>query len=338
MDQLKITLTSLTKRLEYIQTDEGSIGLKITGVLAEIKMLIWCELLEIKLKDLEVHNDLNERFVDDITLVPTVTEPGLVFDGEKLSLSEDQKLKDLSIPSDRRTMNLIKTIADSLDKNISVSFDVPSSYSDNKVPILDLKVGMNDNGEIEHVFYRKPIANKHLVMKNSAMDKHKKMNTLSQECFRRLHNTSESICEDIKLSILNEFMVDMKNSGYNEKDRLNVLNAGIRTYRNLKQKETLGIRPFYRDCDFKNKTNVSESRSQKKSSWYKKSNDRSPFVSVMYVEATPDDKLIKMIRHTESMHKISETQRIKFVSKSGVKLVNLLQRKDPFEQNCDYDC
>ena len=55
----------------------------------------------------------------------------------------------------------------------------------------------------------------------------------------------------------------------------------------------------------------------------------------MYVDVTPDDKLI---RHTESMHKISETHRIKFLSKSGVKLVNLLQRKDPFEQNCDHDC
>ena len=53
-------------------------------------------------------------------------------------------------------------------------------------------------------------------------------------------------------------MVDMKTSGYSEIERLNVLNAGIRTYTYLKQKEALGKRPFYRDCDFKRKTNVSE--------------------------------------------------------------------------------
>ena len=162
-----------------IQTDKGSIGLKLTGVLAEIKMLIWCELLEVKLTNLGIGNDMNERFVDDITLIPTVTEIGLKFDGTILAFSEEQKVIDSSIPSDKRTMNLIKTIADSIDENITVSYDIPSNYTDNKVPILDLKVGMTENGEIEYAFYRKPIANKHTVMKTSAMDKHQKMKALS---------------------------------------------------------------------------------------------------------------------------------------------------------------
>ena len=58
----------------------------------------------------------------------------------------------------------------------------------------------------------------------------------------------------------------------------------------------------------------------------------------MFVEATPDDKLIKMLRETESKCRISNKSRIKFVSKTGVKVVNLLQRKDPFEKNCESNC
>ena len=174
-------------------------------------------------------------------------------------------------------------------------------------------------------------------MKTSAMDKHQKMRTLSQECFRRLHNTSENISEDVKLGILNEFMLDLKTSGYGEKERLNILNAGIQTFKNLKEKVASGLRPMYRDCEFKERMKASQTKSQKNSSWFKRSS-KSPYVSVMFVEATPDDKLIRMIRRTEDKHRISDHQRIKFVSKSGVKLVNLLQRKDPFEENCKDGC
>ena len=95
-----------------------------------------------KMTNLGIENDMNERFVDDITLIPTVTEIGLKFDGTILAFSEEQKVIDSSIPSDKRTMNLIKTIADSIDENITVSYDIPSNYTDNKVPILDLMVGM----------------------------------------------------------------------------------------------------------------------------------------------------------------------------------------------------
>ena len=63
------------------------------------------------------------------------------------------------------------------------------------------------------------------------------------------------------------------------------------------------------------------------------------FMSVMFVEATENDKLLKMFKETEETHKISESQRIKFVSKSGIKLKHILERKDPFSSQCiDNEC
>ena len=56
------------------------------------------------------------------------------------------------------------------------------------------------------------------------------------------------------------------------------------------------------------------------------------------MDATPGDKLIKMLKETESKFRVSDNCRIKFVSKSGVKLVNLLQRTDPFQMNCKSNC
>ena len=59
----------------------------------------------------------------------------------------------------------------------------------------------------------------------------------------------------------------------------------------------------------------------------------------MFIEAAPGDQLLKLIRQTEEQFMIAEDQRIKIVSKSGTKLVHLLERKDPFAKNCDpKDC
>ena len=49
----------------------------------------------------------------------------------------------------------------------------------------------------------------------------------------------------------------------------------------------------------------------------------------MFVDATPGDRLMKMLKITEEKFKISEDIRIKIVSKSGSKLINLLQNKNP---------
>ena len=49
---------------------------------------------------------------------------------------------------DVRTMNIIKDIADEICENIKVTYDVPSNYSDKKVPFLDLKTGIDNAGNI----------------------------------------------------------------------------------------------------------------------------------------------------------------------------------------------
>ena len=59
----------------------------------------------------------------------------------------------------------------------------------------------------------------------------------------------------------------------------------------------------------------------------------------MFVEATPGDKLLKMIKATEEKYQIASDHRIKFVSKSGTKLEHLFERQNPFENNCnESDC
>ena len=59
----------------------------------------------------------------------------------------------------------------------------------------------------------------------------------------------------------------------------------------------------------------------------------------MFIDATPEDKLVKLMKEVEEKFRIADDQRIKIVSKGGTKLVNLFERKNPFLQNCrDEDC
>ena len=77
-----------------------------------------------------------------------------------------------------------------------------------------------------------------MTLKSAAMTMNQKMNIVTQQCFTRLHNTSEDADEEIKVKVLNEFMNDLQLSGYNEQDRLTILEGGVNTFRNLKEKRT----------------------------------------------------------------------------------------------------
>ena len=60
----------------YVQSDEGSTGVRLTGILAEIVMILWCSELSRRLEKASIQNDMLPRFVDDITMCPTVIPPG----------------------------------------------------------------------------------------------------------------------------------------------------------------------------------------------------------------------------------------------------------------------
>ena len=51
------------------------------------------------------------------------------------------------------------------------------------------------------------------------------MKILTQQCFKWFHNTSETIPDELKTDILEDFMLEMYLSGFNEDERFNILKA-----------------------------------------------------------------------------------------------------------------
>ena len=90
-----------------------------------------------------------------------------------------------------------------------------------------------------------------MIHKESAYSIRNKITILTQECYRRIHNTSEKIDSDTKCDILSEYMNDLKESGYNEHDRLQILIGGINTHSKIKEKEEKGLRHYYRSASYK---------------------------------------------------------------------------------------
>ena len=81
--------------------------------------------------------------------------------------------------------------------------------------------------------------------KESALSMQSKFTILTQECFRRLHNTSDFLDLTTKVTILDEYMYDLKKSGYNEKDRKVILLGGVKTFSNLKRKREDGFEAIF---------------------------------------------------------------------------------------------
>ena len=61
---------------------------------------------------------------------------------------------------------------------------------------------------------------------------HQKFTIVTQQCFNRLHNTSDEVDDEVKVDILNEFMQELKESEYTETDREIILKGAINTYKN----------------------------------------------------------------------------------------------------------
>ena len=120
---------------------------------------------------------------------------------------------------------------------------------------------------------------------------------------------------------------------YNEAERENVLKGGIHTYSNSKQKVIQDIRSFYRSC-VEQKTNR-RAKNNKTRNWLKTGKNSDCFKTVLFVDATPGDKLFKMLKDTESKFRISDEFRIKFVTKAGVKLKSVLQRQSISDKTCN---
>ena len=315
----------------YQQIKGGSTGLDETGEVADLYMLWWDLEFLSKIKDLDLKTDIYARFKDDCNVLTDELPLEIEFDKNEHKMI--RKITADKISPEYHTAKVLTDIANSIDEMISFSFDVPSNHSDLYLPVLDVKVKLDCQAKVQYQFYEKPTKNGCVILADSALNWQQKRTILTQEALRRLKNTSVELGQSVGKSHLTNFMLKMKDSGYNERFREEIAASALKAFEMIIENDKKGIKPLHRNREQMLIDKRAKSSSGK--NWWKKG--KISYNTVLYIPATPNSTLAKMIKKRERELNSNSNLRIKILEKGGTKFKNKIVKKNPFQpKTCGY--
>ena len=279
-----------------LQSSGGATGLDATGEVADLYMLWWdCEFLKV-LKSVNIELDIHARFKDDINdLCDELNEKNDVI--EKIWKLDFMKHKAKPILDANYTANVLCLIANGIDPMISFTVDTCNLNSDKKLPMLDVKVYLDQNQKLVHEHFEKPTKNRRVILADSALSWSQKPTIHTQECLRILRNTSVLLGEQIQNKHLSNYMKKLMLSGYSAKFRGEVICSAKNAYKSLISLHE-GGKNMYR-----NRAEMLECKSVKKKGkenwWQSEVKGKKPFTSILFVPPTPRGVLAKMLKKRE---------------------------------------
>ena len=280
------------------QKEGGSIGLDLTGVIADIYMCHWDEIFLQKLSANNINAKLYERYKDDIDLV---------IENEKEN-GKDQTEKE------KNTLRECMEIADSIHPSIKVTGDIPANYTDKRLPILDLKVWI---GEIQPGIYKiitshymKDVSTRAVINNRSSHPIEMKRNVMVNEVMRILRNCNEYCPWKEVTEHISYFMKRLQFSGYDHQFRYDVTKAALKRHK--------AITSNNRD------RGTQKQNATSKNNWYQKNDDAD---AVMFVQATKDGQLKKELQRCADRNKL----KLKMIEKVDNSIRKELQRSNPFK-------
>ena len=229
-----------------VQTDGAPIGLDLSGEIgrletaeSDIAIAKLCEANHILL-------DVDGRYVDDDNNVLSAIPYGYRWSEGRVQFNVDWVAEDSKLPEDKHTANVLVDLANSIRPAIQYTADVGSTYTNGRVPILDMAMKVieatfTEDGitftcpQVSYNFFKKGMARKTIMKSSSAMPERIKRETLVNELLRRLLNTTQNLPDARKESVevTNQYMITMKISGYNQKIRRETV---ISAFKGLKEK------------------------------------------------------------------------------------------------------
>ena len=280
------------------QANGAGTGLRCSEALGRAFGLWWDRQLIRKLEKLNWQPLMIKRYVDDMNTLLRALKPGVRFDAieEKLVLVEEMIELDNGKEKDATTMEVFKDIANSVDDDIEVEADFPTNHEDGFMPILDMKMAMDNNNKVMYKFYKKPMANKYTMMANSAVSDRVKRSTMTNEAMRRLFCCSDNLDPSIRVRIMEDFAKMLKRSGYSERFRHEVISDALRGFEKKQQAEAAGGQPLNRPREY-HQEERRRKRVEKKERYYKKEKRGSKVrEGVIIIPPTPNSILAKEMK------------------------------------------
>ena len=317
-----------------VQNKGGPIGLKLTGEIADCLMIYWDQKLLQKLKNLEIIPEVYTRFKDDITIVTESLEKGSTLKNDKIEIDKEKLITDENKSDSKLTMEIIQEVAQTINPMIKLTIETPCNFKNGKMPVLDIQVGINhaEMNRIDFEFYQKPTKNQLVILANSALSFSKKRTILTQECLRRLRNTKVELGPEVQKKHINLFMLQLKNSGYTKKFRKEIVDSSYKAFDEMMENDKNGIKPLYRPRHW-NAEERKIQKSRKRSNWWNTVKSKVQYKTVLFVTPTPGEILMKALQKREKELNRDDKERVKFVEKGGMKIKNILCKKNPFKKS-----
>ena len=268
--------------------------------------------------------------------------------------------------SNQRMARKCKTAMNSINPDLVFTTESQEDFPNERLPTLDFEMWINNN----HI-RQKSMKTPFTILERSGMSYQQKFQILSNELVRRMSSIQiEKITHKEILEKIEQFIGELKNSEYSQKQAREIINRGLRGWKTKMRKRKRQNIPFYRvaheTVDQRLKKQLTE-----RESWYKtrekneedeespskyrrtcassSSSSRSwrtklkqkgaskdddahpPIKSVTFVPHTWDSLLAKELKMKETeMLKITG-EKVKVVEKAGNKLDDILTRRDPWK-------
>ena len=159
-------------------------------------------------------------------------------------------------------MEVVQSVANGIEDMVRLTIETPCNFVDRKIPILDVKVKVNgeEGNRIDFEFFEKSTKIQKVILADSALSFSSKRTILTQECLRILRNTKIELGPEIQKKYLDKFMLKLKNSGFGQKFRTEILDSAFKAFENMINEDENGTKPLNRSRDWN-----SEERIKKKS-------------------------------------------------------------------------
>ena len=259
----------------YLQKSGGPIGVRATGAVAQLVMENWARTYREILENSGVIVKLLSGYVDDGRQVTSALRPGMRFCEEKKifiysSLAEEQdKLKAIKGETNNQRMaRICKDGMNSINPDLVFTTESQEDFPSERLPTLDFEMWISGN-IIRHSYYQKNMKTPYVIMERSGMSHQQKHQILSNELVRRLSNIQiDEIPHKEILEKIEEFIGELKNSEYNRKQSREIVNSGIRGWKNKIKKRKRQNIPFYRLAQETVDSRL-EKQLTERESWYK---------------------------------------------------------------------
>ena len=236
----------------YQQNGGAGIGERASAVLAKVTMAIWDILWTNGQRGVNLTVHMYFRYIDDLRILLAPINPGWTWTNRRWVYNKDMN-DDRS--ADQRTKEEILKTLNEVITTLKFTVETQEEYESGYMPTLDTQTRVGKNRKISFKYYSKPMASNLVIQLGTALSQQTIFSSLRQDLCRRLGNTGTMEGSEVKLSIIESFIQQMRNSGHKFQFIKSVVLQAVTKYEYMLERDKLKPSnkrycPFYRTREY----------------------------------------------------------------------------------------